>query len=402
MPFRESELLLLNTLKTVLSSSSSSSLSSSSAPRKEVVILISSGWALVLVYVITILATFFPLDIRNLAWSQNLSRLTVDAGSLALVGLVLVRYGSYLRSLDMGESRSRASSTGRLRTIVQRSAADHSSSPRTGVAARASNQDSTPNQAYQEVYQRDAPIDDAASSDALDLASPTEPLVQDPASPPAASESKSVDSPSRRRRSGSSSRVSGSGRSSRSSSSSNSSSHRSSSKGSVRKPPQPHGDLLPPDPITRERKGLERNNWLVRRLAIAGAIGMALLIPLQIVIFLRGVANIDLQVTQATVQERNRFQQLETALQDAPAQQIRQGWFQFKQLDPLSEPSNLPSPAQQLDDLIGEATRARDTSLQNLQRQANNARFELGRDTLRVILAALVFAWAFWAFFRPA
>jgi hypothetical protein len=329
------------------------------------VILISSGWALVLVYVITILASLFPLDIRNLAWSQNLSRLAVDAGSLALVGLALVRYGSYLRSLDLGESQSWAQPTSRLWPIVQRSDTDNSSSPRSGIAAPASNDDSTPN----EVYQTDAPTDDDASSDALDLASPAEPLIQDPASSTAATESKSVDSPSRRRRSSSSSR---------------------------------YRDSLPNDPIFRELRGLERNKWLVRRLAIAGAIGMALLIPLQIVIFLRGVANIDLQVTQATVQERNRFQQLETALQDAPAQQIRQGWFQFKQLDPLSEPADLPSPAQQLDDLIAEATRARNTSLQNLQRQASNARYELSRNTLRVIFAALVFAWAFWAFCGPA
>jgi hypothetical protein len=336
-----------------------------------VVILITSGWALLVIYLITILATVFPIDIRNLAWSQNLSRLIVDAGSLALVGLCLIRYGSYLRSLDLGEIGAGAPFLPHSGSLLQRSSS--AASPLAGIAAPP---------AGQGFPSPDAPAGkERIPQEQGDPSSPG--LSRQQPVPEGMGETQAFDPvlrPKGRRRS----------------------SQHGSARGSARTLVQPPRDLLPPDPTIQELQGLERNRWLVRRLALLGAIGMALLIPLQMVIFLRGVTNIDLQVTQATVQERTRFQQLETALQDAPAQQIRQGWFQFKQLNPLSEPSNLPSPAQQLDDLIGEATRARDTSLQNLQRQASNARFELGRDTLRVILAALVFAWAFWAFFRPA
>ncbi len=61
-------------------------------PRKELVILITAGWALVVVFVLTVVGATLPIQPRNLAWSQNLSRLIVDAGSLAVVGLCLVRF----------------------------------------------------------------------------------------------------------------------------------------------------------------------------------------------------------------------------------------------------------------------------------------------------------------------
>jgi hypothetical protein len=257
--------------------------------RKEVVILITAGWALVIVFSLTVLGAILPLQPSNLAWSQNLSRLIVDAGSLALVGLCLVRYGSYLRSLDLPSRKQRESSS--------RSSA--SSSGRTGAGH----------------HSRTAFSQDQSAKDKL---------------------------------------------------------------------------------------AMERNKLWVRRLAIAGALGMLLLAPLQVVIFLRGAAALDLELTRANLQQRQQFQQLEQALKDAPAQQIRQGWLQFKKLDPVNPPASLPSAASQLDDLLAEATSNRDSIRKNLQRQASSTRFDLGRDTLRVLLAALVYSWAFWAFFRRA
>jgi len=123
---------------------------------------------------------------------------------------------------------------------------------------------------------------------------------------------------------------------------------------------------------------------------------MLLLAPLQVVIFLRGASDLDLQFTRATQQQRQQFEQLEGALRDAPAERLRQGWLQLKRLDPAIAPATLPAPSAQLDDLIAEANR--NTSLQDLRRQASGARFALGRDSLRVLLASLVYGWAFWAF----
>lgn len=279
-------------------------------PRKELVILITAGWALVAVFVLTVVGATLPIQPRNLSWSQNLSRLIVDAGSLAVVGLCLVRYGTYLRSLDLPSRESLAASL--------RKAGRLSSSK----------------------------IGQATSGNLLAR------LIA-----------------------------------------------RLFSKSS---PSQPPRDPFALDQQVKDKLAMERNKLWVRRLAIAGALGMLLLAPLQVVLFLRGTAALDLQFAQASVQQTEQFKQLETALKDAPAQQIQQGWLQFKQLDPANPPAGLPSASSQLDDLLAEATSSRDGNLQNLQRQASNARFALGRDTLRVLLASLVYSWAFWAFFRRA
>lgn len=282
-------------------------------------ILTTAGWALFTVFVLTVIGGLLPLQPRNLAWSQNISRLIVDAGSLALVGLCLVRYGSYLRSLDLPSRESLATS---LRNAGRRSSASASS---------------------------------------------TRPAQSSPASSSGNLLSRLV------------ARIfSGSARS-----------------GSPRDP-------FAVDQLVKDKLAMERNKLWVQRMAIAGALGMLLLAPLQVVIFIRGAAALDLEFTKATLQQRQQFEQLETALRDAPAERLRQGWLQLKRLDPASAPATLPAPAAQLDDLIAEANRNRDSSLQSLRRQASGARFALGRDSLRVLLASLVYGWAFWAFFRRA
>lgn len=275
-----------SSLPATRSSSNDSASRSQSLPtrRKELVILTTAGWALFTVFVLTVIGGLLPLQLRNLAWSQNISRLIVDAGSLALVGLCLVRYGSYLRSRDLPARQSSARPSG-------------SSKPSSG---------------------------------------------------------------------------------------------------------QNNQRVLPLDQSAWDRLAVERNKLWVRRMAIAGALGMLLLGSFQVVIFMRGAAALDLEFTQATLQQRQQFQQLESALRDAPAERLRQGWIQLKKLDPANLPTTLPAPASQLDELIAEANRNRISSLQNLRGQASSARFVLGRDCLRVLLASLVYGWAFWAFFRRA
>ena len=289
--------------------------------RKELVILTTAGWALFTVFVLTVIGGLLPLQPRNLAWSQNISRLIVDAGSLALVGLCLVRYGSYLRSLDLPSRKSRATS----QRDSGRSSREAASSTRTRSAKSPS------------------------SSSSGNLLSRLGARIFSGAAPSA----------SRR-------------------------------------------DPFAVDQLVKDKLAMERNKLWVQRMAIAGALGMLLLAPLQVVMFIQGAAALDLQFTQATLQQRQQFEQLEGALRDAPAERLRQGWLQLKRLDPATAPATLPAPAAQLDDLIAEANRNRDSSLQDLRRQASGARFALGRDSLRVLLASLVYGWAFWAFFRRA
>lgn len=69
--------------------------------------LCTSGLALIVVYIITIVATAIPLQVTNIAWGGALSTRVVDAASLALVGLCLVRYGDHVQSQSVtpGELR---------------------------------------------------------------------------------------------------------------------------------------------------------------------------------------------------------------------------------------------------------------------------------------------------------
>lgn len=331
--------------------------------RKELVILITAGWALFTVFVLTVLGGLLPLQLRNLAWSQNLSRLIVDAGSLALVGLCLVRYGSYLRTLDLPRRSSRSG--------VSTSAAARSSTPTSSQSSVSSNPSSNPssksssNSASKIHSHRSSRSSRRSSRSGLSLATLSKGLYRKLIVQPLAALSAVVF------RNQGSQNSSGSNR-------------------------------FPLDQSARDTQAIERNKLWVRRMAIAGTIGMLLLAPLQVVIFLRGASDLDLQFTQATLQQRQQFEQLEGALRDAPAERLRQGWLQLKRLDPATAPATLPAPSAQLDDLIAEANRNRDTSLQDLRRQASGARFALGRDSLRVLLASLLYGWAFWAFFRRA
>lgn len=54
------------------------------------------GRALLGVFVVTVLAVLFPLNLQAPGWGQRLSTLIVDAASLPLVGLLLMRYAAHL------------------------------------------------------------------------------------------------------------------------------------------------------------------------------------------------------------------------------------------------------------------------------------------------------------------
>jgi hypothetical protein len=54
------------------------------------------GRALLGVFVVTVIAVLFPLNFQAPGWGQRLSTLIVDAASLPLVGLLLMRYAAHL------------------------------------------------------------------------------------------------------------------------------------------------------------------------------------------------------------------------------------------------------------------------------------------------------------------
>ena len=54
------------------------------------------GLVLIGVFLVTIVAILLPLDLSSANWGLQLSTLVVDAASLPLVGLLLLRYGAHL------------------------------------------------------------------------------------------------------------------------------------------------------------------------------------------------------------------------------------------------------------------------------------------------------------------
>jgi hypothetical protein len=56
------------------------------------------GLVLIGVFLVTIVAILLPLDLSSANWGIQLSTLVVDAASLPLVGLLLLRYGAHLEA----------------------------------------------------------------------------------------------------------------------------------------------------------------------------------------------------------------------------------------------------------------------------------------------------------------
>ena len=231
-------------------------------------ILASSGWALLVVFVITVLGGAFPLQLRDLDWSRNLSRLIVDAASLPLVGFCLIRYSTYLAS----------------RSLPRQTKVDSGASRRTSYRT--------------------------------------------------------------------------------------------------------------------QRSAVHRIRTLLRRLAIAGVVAMAMLALWQVPIFLRGLSTIDGGLTEATTSETQRYLSVKQALQAASPVDLQQGWTQLRRAQNESTPLQPPSTEQQRSELLVRAKADNRRVLANLDSQVSAARFALGRDLLRVFLCALVYAWAFSVFIR--
>ena len=56
------------------------------------------GYVLYFAFIVVIVSVVFPLDFSSSDWGRRLSTLTVDACSLSLVGLGLLRYANYLEN----------------------------------------------------------------------------------------------------------------------------------------------------------------------------------------------------------------------------------------------------------------------------------------------------------------
>lgn len=209
--------------------------------------LCTSGWALILVFVITVLAAAMPLQIASTAWGINLSTRIADAASLALVGLCLVRFGDHVQSQS----------------------------------------------------------------------------------------------------------------------------------------------------ATSEEFSALRFKRLCRLLAVAGTSTLMLLAIWQIPLFFTALRGIDQQAAAASSEAVQRSDAIAEALSQASPAQISQGWEQLRRQSVQAPEMSELSAASQREELLSRAKEQSKNQLLTLRQQAASARLQLGRDRLRVALAALVYGWAF-------
>lgn len=149
---------------------------------------------------------------------------------------------------------------------------------------------------------------------------------------------------------------------------------------------------------------LQRAKLRISRLAGAGTISLVLLAAWQVALFVMILPGVEQQFSSARGRLMQRSDAIEQALSEALPDQIQQGWEQLRRVSPQSPPLTAPlvdlSIEDQREALLSRAKAESKDAVTSLKQQADAARFQLGRDLLRVLLVALIYAWAFRAFVR--
>lgn len=149
---------------------------------------------------------------------------------------------------------------------------------------------------------------------------------------------------------------------------------------------------------------IQRAKLRISRLAGAGTIALLLLAVWQVALFLMILPGVEQQFSSARGKLMQRSDAIEQALSQALPEQIQQGWEQLRRASPQSPTLIAPlddlSIEEQREALLSRAKAESRDAVTSLKQQADAARFQLGRDLLRVLLVALIYAWAFRAFVR--
>jgi hypothetical protein len=238
------------------------------------------GRALLGVFVVTVLAVLFPLNLQAAGWGLRLSTLIVDAASLPLVGLLLMRYAAHLDAESANALRLQELATAT----------------------------STPGFEGEE--------------------EPFDPFEED--------------------------------------------------KKMMRL-------AAVPDPL----KG-------VRQLAFKGFVLLILLAIWQYFLAFSSIDSITYQNLKLSKQIDTRFQGVEQNIKVAPQEEITKAWSQSQPKNSLGTSTLNPTSASQRGEMLKSAKEQKQQAYQNLQNQTSTAQFNLARDVIRIMLMAIIYAWAFY------
>ena len=138
----------------------------------------------------------------------------------------------------------------------------------------------------------------------------------------------------------------------------------------------------------------------VHRLAQAGFIGLLLLAIWQVLLWFGSLNLIDGQDLARFNQLQAQSKALEQRLREAPPAALEQAWRQAQGSSAPSLGSPLPTPQVQRQELSARLKAEQAKAVESGSEAVNRARFSLTRDSLRIILMAVIYAWAFYGIAR--
>ncbi|MCX5945874.1 MAG: hypothetical protein NTZ53_11370 [Cyanobacteria bacterium] len=161
-------------------------------------------------------------------------------------------------------------------------------------------------------------------------------------------------------------------------------------------------DRSDPDGSPYDNRGLfpspaERT---VHRLAQAGFIGLLLLAIWQVMLWFGSLTLIDGQDLARFNQVQAQSKALEQQLKQAPPGALEQAWRQSQGASAPSLDSPLPTPQVQRQEILARLKVEQAKAVESGSEAVNRARFGLTRDSLRIILMAVIYAWAFYGIAR--
>lgn len=147
---------------------------------------------------------------------------------------------------------------------------------------------------------------------------------------------------------------------------------------------------------SQERTKRRKTEFGIRRLALAGTIGLLLLSAWQLINFFRGLDSISTQSLSAVTRSDKQVQNIELNIQNAPDLRVDAEWKRLQsRLAPPSTTTPLDA-AGKRKQLLAELQKYRQQSTKALQQQASTARWNLGLEILRSSLIATIYAWGFY------
>ena len=131
--------------------------------------------------------------------------------------------------------------------------------------------------------------------------------------------------------------------------------------------------------------------------AYAGFVGLVLLAIWQVILWVTALDGIDSQGLQATVRIQRQTQALQERFQRAADAEIEQAWsnLETSKAPLLGDPS--PGLEVKRKDVIARIKIEERLALKNADEAVTKQKFVLTRDGLRIILLAIIYAWAFYA-----